>query len=59
MDAVDCKNPMMQFISGLSLASLSDSGTFLVACTSLQEGFQWEAFWEDGGTCGLVSSLSF
>ena len=47
-------------VSGLSLANLSDSGSFLVARASLgQDGFQREGFWEGGRTYGLVSSLSF
>ena len=46
--------------SGLSLANHSDSGSLLVACTSLsQDGFQQEGFWEVGRTYGLLSPLSF
>ena len=46
--------------SGFSLANHSDSGSFLVACTSLsQDGIQRGGFWEVGRTYGLVSPLSF
>ena len=51
---------VMGLVSGLSLASHSDSGSFLVAHTSLsQDGFQQEGFWEVGRTYGLASPLSF
>ena len=47
---------VMGLFSGLSLANHSDSGSFLVACTSLnQDGIQREGFWEDVWTG--VSSL--
>ena len=47
-------------VSRLSLANHSDSGSFLVACSSLsQDGCQREGFWEVGRTCGLMSPLSF
>ena len=50
---------MMGFVSTLSLASHSDSGSFLVLHTSLsQDGFQPIGFWEIGRTCGLESPLS-
>ena len=50
---------MLGLISGLSLVSHSNSGSFLVACTSLsQDGFQ-QGFWDVGRTYGLVSPLSF
>ena len=43
-----------------SLANHPDSGSLLVACTTLcQDGFQWEGFWEVGRTYGLESPLSF
>ena len=50
----------MELVSGLSLASHSDSESFLVAQALLiQDGCQQEGFWEAGRTYGLVSSLSF
>ena len=40
---------VMGLVSGLSLATHSDSGSFLVALASLsQDGFQREGFWEVG-----------
>ena len=51
---------VMGLVSGLSLASHSDSRSFLVVYTSLsQDGFQPIGFWEIGRTCGLESPLSF
>ena len=51
---------VMGLISGLSLASHSDSGSFLVARTWLsQDGFHREGFWEVGRTYRLASPLSF
>ena len=45
-------------VSRLSLASHSDSGSVLVAHTSLsQDGFQQEGFGEVNGTYGLTSSF--
>ena len=39
---------VMRLVSGLSLADLSDSGSFPVAHTSLsQDGFQRGGFWDD------------
>ena len=50
----------MGLVSGVSLANHSDSGSFLVARTSLsQDGFQRGGFWEVGRTYGLASPLSF
>ena len=47
-------------VSGLSLASHSDSGSSLVVRASLsQDGFQREGFWEVDWTYGLASPLSF
>ena len=46
-------------VSGLSLASHSELGSFLGAHTSLsQDGFQ-EGSWEVGRTSGLQSPISF
>ena len=46
--------------SWLSLASHSDSGSFLVVNTSLsQGGFQQGGFWESGRTYGLANPLCF
>ena len=51
---------VMVLVSGVSLASHSDSGSFLVVNASLsQDGFQQEGFWEVGRTYGLASPLSF
>ena len=45
-------------VSGLSLASHSDSGSVLMAHTSLnQDGFQQEGFREVNRKCGLASSF--
>ena len=50
----------MGLVSGLSLANHFDSGSFLVARSSLsQDGFQREGFWEVGRTYGLTSPLFF
>ena len=47
-------------LSRLSLASHSDSGSFLVLFSLLvQDRFQWEGFWEIGRTYGLMSPVSF
>ena len=47
-------------VSGLSLASHSESGSFLGAHTSLsRDGFQRGGSWEVGRTSGLQSSASF
>ena len=49
---------VMRLVSGLSLADLSDSGSFPVAHTSLsQDGFQRGGFWEVGRIYGLGSPL--
>ena len=51
---------VMRLVSGLSLASHSDSGSFLMVHALLsQDGFQGGGFWEVGRTYGLVFSLSF
>ena len=51
---------VMGFISGLSLANHSDSGSFLVVRASLsQDGFQQGGFWEVGRTYQLVSVSLF
>ena len=51
---------VMGLVSGFSLASHSDSGSFLVERASLsQDGFQREGFWEIGRTHLLASPLSF
>ena len=45
--------------SGLSLASRSDSGSFLVAHASLsQDGFQQGGFWEVAGYVAAPFDLS-
>ena len=47
-------------VSGLSLVSNSDSGSFLVVHASLSKGrFWWERFWEVGKMYGLASPLFF
>ena len=47
-------------VSGLSLASYSESGSFLGAHTSLsRDGFQRGGSWEVGRTSGLQSLISF
>ena len=51
---------MMGLVSGLSLANHSDSLSFLVVHTLLnQDGIQQGGFWEVGRTYGLGSPLSF
>ena len=51
---------VMGLVSRLSLTNHSDSGSSLVAHTSLsQDGFQQEGVWEVGRTYGLATSLSF
>ena len=51
---------VMGLVSTLSLASHSDSGSFLVVHISLsQHGFQWEGFWKVGRSYELSSPLSF
>ena len=46
---------VMGLVSRLSLASHSDSGSFLVVYTSLsQDGCQRERIWEVGRKCGLA-----
>ena len=51
---------VMGLVSRLSLANHSDSGSFLVVCSSFsQDEFQQEGFWEVNRTFGLESSLSF
>ena len=47
-------------VSGWSLASLSELGSFLVAYTSLIQGGFWQGGpWEAGKTYGLESPISF
>ena len=49
---------VMGLVSRLTLANLSDSGTFLVEHASLsQDGFQWEGFWEVDRIRGVSSLL--
>ena len=51
---------MMGLVSGLSLASHSNSGSFLVVHALLgQDGFQQEGFWEVRRPYGLASRFSF
>ena len=51
---------VMGLVSGVSLASHSDSESFLVVHALLsQDGFQWEGFWEVGGRCGVAFDLSW
>ena len=51
---------VMRLVSELSLASHSESGSFLVVDASLnQDGFQPEGFWEVGRTHGLEAPLAF
>ena len=46
----------MELVSGLSLGSHCDSGSFRVLCALLsQDGFQQEGFWEVGRTFGLAN----
>ena len=50
---------VMGLVSRLSLASHSDSGSFLAVYASLsQDGCQRERIWEVGRTCGLAVLLS-
>ena len=44
-----------ELVSGLSLGSHSDSGSFLVACAPVSQ----DGFWEVGRTRGLGPPLSF
>ena len=47
-------------VSGLSLASHSELGSFLVAYASLIQGGFWQGgSWEVDKTCGLESPISF
>ena len=49
------RSMVIGLVSGLSLANQSDSGSFLVARTSLnQDGFQWGGFWEIGGVSSIL-----
>ena len=50
---------VMGLASRLSLVSHSDSGSFLVGYTLLnQDGCQRERIWEVGRACGLAAPLS-
>ena len=50
----------MGVVSGLSLTSYSDSGSFLVAHAWLsQDGTSGKILGDYGRACGLVTSLSF
>ena len=44
-----------ELVSGFSLGSHSDSGSFLVACAPVSQ----DGFWEVGRTRGLGPPLSF
>ena len=51
---------MMGLVSRLSLASPSDSGSFLVVSVLFsQNGFKQEGFWVAGRAYGLESPLPF
>ena len=51
---------VLGLVSGLSLSSHSNSGSFLGVLASLsQDGFQWGGFWDVGRTYGLAPPVSF
>ena len=58
--APSLRSYVMGFVSELSLASHSDSGSFWVAHAWLsQDAFQWGGFWEVGRTDGLKFPFDF